>query len=203
MSEAMTDNDLSPQIAARLIAEQFPELAPKLVRLQAALGADNHIFRTGDDRCARFVKVSRAAEAAHRQVAALPRFSGAPLCVRSAKFMDAPARLPDADRAWAARLWSEAVRTQPACETVWLHGDVHPGNVLIWNARISGILDWALCGVGDGACDLRFRTARRLSPCAGGHRRRMAARRGGRCRWRSFICPTRMKMDYPVTCPRK
>ncbi|WP_353256499.1 phosphotransferase [Hyphomonas sp.] len=117
--------------------------------------------------------------------------------------MDAPARLPDADRAWAARLWSEAVRTQPACETVWLHGDVHPGNVLIWNARISGILDWALCGIGDGACDLRFRTARRLSPCAGGHRRRMAARRGGRCRWRSFICPTRMKMDYPVTCPRK
>jgi hypothetical protein len=99
MREAMTDNDLSPQIAARLIAEQFPELAPKRVRLQAALGTDNHIFRTGDDRCARFVKVSSAAEAAHRQVAALPRFSGAPLSVRSAKFKDAPARLPDADRA--------------------------------------------------------------------------------------------------------
>ena len=168
MREAMTDNDLSPQIAARLIAEQFPELAPKPACLQAALGTDNQIFRTGDDLCARFAKVSWAAEAPHRQVAALPRFSGAPLSVRSAKFKDALARLRDADRAWAAGLWSEAVRTEPACETVWLHGDLQPGNVLIWNGRISVIIDWALCGIGDGACDLRFRTARRLSPCAGG-----------------------------------
>lgn len=227
MSKVVASHDLSPLVAARLIAEQFPELASKPIRHQAALGTDNHIFRIGDDLCARFPKVPWAAETARREVAALPRFAGAPIAAplvyglgapgpgyphdwsvltwlggtpledgvscdmpgaanelaaffrflrhvpadrafhygpanngrgapllsRSAKFQDALARLPGIDRVWAMGLWSEAVRADPARELVWLHGDVHPGNVLIRNGQISGIIDWGLCGVGDGACD--------------------------------------------------
>lgn len=55
-----------------------------------------------------------------------------------------------ASRAWAAALevpsWQEA--------PVWIHGDIHGGNLLISDGRISGVIDWGLAGVGDPACDL-------------------------------------------------
>ncbi|ABI77566.1 phosphotransferase family protein [Hyphomonas neptunium ATCC 15444] len=79
---------------------------------------------------------------------------GAPLTYRTAPFEKALARLPNIDSGWAKRLWSEALRAQTASVPVWLHGDVHPGNVLVTDGQVSGIIDWGLCGVGDGACDL-------------------------------------------------
>ncbi len=228
MTETASIITLDPDTAAQLIYRQFPELAGLAIRHQPAKGTDNHIFRIGQDLCARFPKVPWAAGTAKREVEALPRFAGAPLAIpavyrlgapgfgyphdwsvltwldgtpledgmacimidaasalanffrflrqvrvdiafqygpanngrgaplatRSAKFEEALARLPGMDRAWAMRLWSEALRAEPAWEPVWLHGDVHPGNVLILNGRISGVIDWGMCGVGDGACDL-------------------------------------------------
>lgn len=72
------------------------------------------------------------------------------------------------DAALAAPPWSAA----PA----WLHGDLHPGNLLIRDGRLAGVLDWGLMGVGDPACDLipawnwcdaaaraRFRAAARVA----------------------------------------
>lgn len=79
---------------------------------------------------------------------------GAPLATRDAPFQAALARLPEVNTEWANRLWADAMRANPASAPVWLHGDVHPGNVLVEDGRISGIIDWGLCGVGDGACDL-------------------------------------------------
>ncbi len=37
---------------------------------------------------------------------------------------------------------------------VWLHGDLLPGNLLVQDGRVSGVLDFSLVGVGDPACDL-------------------------------------------------
>jgi aminoglycoside phosphotransferase (APT) family kinase protein len=37
---------------------------------------------------------------------------------------------------------------------VWLHGDLLPGNLLVQDGRLSGVLDFSLVGVGDPACDL-------------------------------------------------
>lgn len=79
---------------------------------------------------------------------------GAPLASRSERFDAALKRLPGLDDGFARRLWERAVQAGPAGDPVWLHGDVHPGNVLVEDGRVSGVIDWGLCGVGDGACDL-------------------------------------------------
>lgn len=79
---------------------------------------------------------------------------GGPLTARTVPFEAALDRLPGGDFAWARRLWGEAIRAGPPASPVWLHGDIHPGNVLTENGAITGIIDWGLCGVGDGACDL-------------------------------------------------
>ena len=36
----------------------------------------------------------------------------------------------------------------------WVHGDLHPSNLLVSDGRIVGVLDFGLMGVGDPACDL-------------------------------------------------
>ena len=36
----------------------------------------------------------------------------------------------------------------------WLHGDLQGGNLLIESGRLSAVIDFGLCGVGDPACDL-------------------------------------------------
>lgn len=79
---------------------------------------------------------------------------GAPLATRAVRFEAALAQLPKVESGWAKRLWSEALRARADAASVWLHGDVHPGNVLVEDGAITGVIDWGLCGVGDGACDL-------------------------------------------------
>lgn len=37
---------------------------------------------------------------------------------------------------------------------VWVHGDLHPSNLLVRDERIVAVLDFGLLGVGDPACDL-------------------------------------------------
>lgn len=39
-------------------------------------------------------------------------------------------------------------------EPFWLHGDIHRGNILVKSGKISAILDFGLCGIGDPSCDL-------------------------------------------------
>lgn len=221
---------VSPAVfaAVRLIVGQFPELSGKWISHLDTKGTDNHIFRVGEDLCARFPKVAWAASTAKREAAALPHFAGAPIAVpevyglgapgdsyphewsilswlpgepledgaladpassahqladffafvrsvpadpvfrfgadnngrgaplakRSARFQESLSRLPNVNSDWANRIWAEALQAEPAGAPVWLHGDVHPGNVLIEDGRICGVIDWGLCGVGDGACDL-------------------------------------------------
>lgn len=36
----------------------------------------------------------------------------------------------------------------------WLHGDIAVGNLLVTEGRLSGVIDFGTCGVGDQACDL-------------------------------------------------
>jgi aminoglycoside phosphotransferase (APT) family kinase protein len=37
---------------------------------------------------------------------------------------------------------------------VWLHGDLHPANLLVERGRLTAVLDFGLLSVGDPACDL-------------------------------------------------
>lgn len=55
-----------------------------------------------------------------------------------------------ATQAWEAAL-SAAVWTGPP---VWLHGDLHSGNLLLSEGVLSAVIDFGCLGVGDPACDL-------------------------------------------------
>lgn len=58
----------------------------------------------------------------------------------------------DVDR--ARRVWHSAVEAgEWTGDPVWVHGDLLPGNILIENDRLSGIIDWGGAGVGDPACE--------------------------------------------------
>ncbi|MFG1673292.1 phosphotransferase [Micromonospora sp. NPDC049282] len=37
---------------------------------------------------------------------------------------------------------------------VWFHGDVSAGNLLVADGRLTALIDFGQCGVGDPACDL-------------------------------------------------
>lgn len=50
------------------------------------------------------------------------------------------------DAAVAAPVWTG----QP----VWMHGDLHPANLLVDRGQLSAVIDFGLLGVGDPACDL-------------------------------------------------
>lgn len=81
---------------------------------------------------------------------------GLPLTVRDASARAAIARLADvADPAALTRIW-EASLTAAAWEgpPTWIHGDLHRGNMLARDGRLSGVIDFGGLAVGDPACDL-------------------------------------------------
>jgi aminoglycoside phosphotransferase (APT) family kinase protein len=58
----------------------------------------------------------------------------------------------DTDR--AAAVWDAALGAGWQGTPVWFHGDVAPGNLLVTGGRLSAVIDFGTCGVGDPACDL-------------------------------------------------
>jgi aminoglycoside phosphotransferase (APT) family kinase protein len=59
------------------------------------------------------------------------------------------------DTAAATDAWEEALSTPVwSRPPVWLHGDLFPGNLLVERGRLSAVIDFALVGMGDPACDL-------------------------------------------------
>jgi aminoglycoside phosphotransferase (APT) family kinase protein len=54
----------------------------------------------------------------------------------------------------ARHVWQSALEAGDwSGNPVWVHGDLLPGNILICNDMLSGIIDWGCAGVGDPACD--------------------------------------------------
>ena len=54
-----------------------------------------------------------------------------------------------------ARLWDEALAAPPwPGPDVWVHGDLHPANLLVEAGRLSAVLDFGDLCVGDPATDL-------------------------------------------------
>jgi aminoglycoside phosphotransferase (APT) family kinase protein len=59
------------------------------------------------------------------------------------------------DRAAIVALWEELAATPPWCgPRLWIHGDLHPGNLLIENGRLSAVIDFGDLTSGDPATDL-------------------------------------------------
>ncbi len=54
----------------------------------------------------------------------------------------------------ARQVWRAALDAEASVQDeVWIHGDLLPGNILVAEGRLTGIIDWSATGVGDPACD--------------------------------------------------
>lgn len=81
---------------------------------------------------------------------------GVPLSRREQAFHEHMDRLQSTvDRAAILAAWSRARRAppwdKPAC---WIHGDLHPGNMLVDSGRLSAVIDFGDLAAGDPATDL-------------------------------------------------
>jgi aminoglycoside phosphotransferase (APT) family kinase protein len=62
---------------------------------------------------------------------------------------------PEVDARAVRRVWDDACAAPPAPgPPVWVHGDLHPGNVLVAGGTLAGVLDWGDLCAGDAATDL-------------------------------------------------
>jgi aminoglycoside phosphotransferase (APT) family kinase protein len=81
---------------------------------------------------------------------------GVPLALRDAATREAIAAAgSEVDTHAVTAAWAESLAA-PAWHgpPVWIHGDLAPGNLLVTEGRLSGVIDFACAGVGDPACDL-------------------------------------------------
>lgn len=123
---------LPGQVAARTPPADLPAAAASLGRFLAALHAP----------------ASPAAPA--------NPYRGVPLADRSATVTQNVSVLGDlVDRRAVLRAWQAAVAT-PRWDRppVWLHGDLHPANILVHRGRISAVIDFGDITSGDPATDL-------------------------------------------------
>jgi aminoglycoside phosphotransferase (APT) family kinase protein len=52
------------------------------------------------------------------------------------------------------KAWESAVQAPQAELATWIHGDLHPQNVLVEDGELRGVIDWADIAAGDSATDL-------------------------------------------------
>ncbi|MEU5599250.1 aminoglycoside phosphotransferase family protein [Streptomyces sp. NPDC020298] len=80
---------------------------------------------------------------------------GIPLAGRAKGVLTRLAHVDLDDRATALQIW-ETAAAAPAWDgpPVWLHGDLHPANILVDHGRISAVIDFGDITSGDPATDL-------------------------------------------------
>ena len=82
-------------------------------------------------------------------------FRGGPLTVYDAETRQAIASLGgEIDAGAATAAWDTALAAAWRGPSVWVHGDVAAGNLLVEDGCLSAVIDFGTSGVGDPACDL-------------------------------------------------
>jgi aminoglycoside phosphotransferase (APT) family kinase protein len=81
---------------------------------------------------------------------------GGPLVRRDEAFRSALSQCDGLlDVGWAAAVWDDALAAPPwDGPPVWLHADLIPGNLLVREGRLAGVLDFGTISTGDPAYDM-------------------------------------------------
>ncbi len=169
MSAALTEHELRwlPEIAPRL---PLPTSAP--VRGgQAGCGypwawsvcewlpGDSAAVRPPDDAIAAAETLGRFLAALHQPAPSdhpVNPYRGVPLAERGDVMSERIEQLGHAiDQVTVRSLWNGLVAT-PVWDgpPLWLHGDLHPGNVIVHDGLLSGVIDFGDLTAGDPASDL-------------------------------------------------
>lgn len=81
-------------------------------------------------------------------------FRGGPLAIYDTQTRDAIAALADdIDSTAATAVWDAALDAEWDGRPVWVHGDMSASNLLVDNGRLSAVIDFGCCAIGDPACD--------------------------------------------------
>ena len=81
---------------------------------------------------------------------------GVPLSARAERVQDDLQRLDGlVNRSAVLGLWERVLSTPAWCgPPLWIHGDLHPGNLLVSGGRLSAVIDFGDLAAGDPATDL-------------------------------------------------
>ncbi|MEA1262070.1 aminoglycoside phosphotransferase family protein [Microbacterium sp. STF-2] len=79
---------------------------------------------------------------------------GVPLSARDESIRSRLADLAPALAEPLDALWQTGLDAAPAAESTWIHGDLHPGNILVDGDRLSALIDFGDVTSGDPAYDL-------------------------------------------------
>ncbi len=81
---------------------------------------------------------------------------GQPLSSRDQETRQSITLLSDIyDTKLLTHIWQSVVETPVwSGDPVWIHGDLHAGNLLAENGRVTAVVDFGTMGVGDPACDI-------------------------------------------------
>lgn len=156
----------------------LPELAPRLplaVPAPVRIGQPEHgypwrwsvvpwlsgepadLVEPSGDQAVRFAEFLRALHVPAPPDAPRNEYRGVLLSERAAvveERMNRVARSTSLITPRVRRLWEIAVAAPLDAEPTWLHGDLHPRNVLVAGEAIAGIIDWGDVAAGDRATDL-------------------------------------------------
>jgi aminoglycoside phosphotransferase (APT) family kinase protein len=82
-------------------------------------------------------------------------FRGGPLAERAGRVIEHLGLIASAEADAARAIWETAVAAAPwAGPPAWVHGDLHPANILVNAGRISAVIDFGDLTSGDPANDL-------------------------------------------------
>ena len=105
-------------------------------------------------------------------------------------------------------IWLEALAADWTGTSVWVHGDIAPGNLLVHDGRLSAVIDFGCCGVGDPSCDLVIAWTLFDGPSRDAFRRTIGADRSmwararGWALWKALLQVTGSNDDDVVSSAR-